>query len=270
MSRKISFTLNNKLNNKTRFSVLAAICILLSSNIFAYDFSEEAKRDLYDFRKTLFLSEIADYGYDFKSYIDGFERQQKTRILPWQEKLVLSAEILIQRLNFVQDKRTQKETLLDMSDLQKEIKSFIQAEDDLSEYLLTAYADLASRLISGMSGGDMYKMSMDSKQMYLEAISVNRRFAPAYSGYGNWLYFAPSVAGGGFNSALKQFSKAVKYSEEDFDLFINNVYLSQVYLKLGNRSACEKSMRNAEQIYPGNSLTRFIREKNEKGKCFFD
>lgn len=263
MHRKISFTLNNK----TRFSVLVSICILLSSNIFAYDFSQETKRDLYDFRKTLFLSE---QDFDFKSYIDGFEEHQKNRILSEQEKLVLSAEILIQRLNFVQDKRTQKETLLDMSDLQKEIKSFIQSEDDLSEYLLTAYADLASRLISNMSGGEMYRMSMESKQMYLEAISMNRRFAPAYSGYGNWLYFAPSVAGGGFNSALKQFSKAVKYSEEDFDLFINNIYLSQVYLKLGNKSACEKSMRNAEQIYPGNSLTRFIREKNEKGKCFFD
>lgn len=270
MSRKISFTLNNKLNNKIRFSVLASICIFLSSNIFAYDFSEETKRDLYDFRKTLFLSELADCNYDHKSYIDGFEKKQKEKNLPEQENFAVSAEILIQKMNFVQDKRTQKETLLDMADLQKEIRSFIQAENDLSEYLLAGCADLESRLISSMSGGDMYKMSMDSKQMYLEAISINRRFAPAYSGYGNWLYFAPSVAGGGFNSALKQFSKAVKYSSEDFDLFINNIYLSQVYLKLGNKSACEKSMRNAEQIYPGNSLTKFIREKNEKGKCFFD
>ncbi len=238
MPRKISFTLNNRI----MFSVLAAVCVFLSSNIFAYDFSEEAKRDLYDFRKTLFLSEIADYGYDFKSYIDGFEEQQKSRILPEQEKLVLSAEILIQKMNFVQDKRTQKETLLDMADLQKEIRGFVQEEDDLSEYLYTALADIESRLISNMSGGDMYKMSMESKQMYIEAISANNRFAPAYSGLGNWFYFAPSVAGGGFNSALKQFSKAVKYSTEDFDLFINNIYLSQVYLKLGNKSACEKSM----------------------------
>lgn len=266
MPRKISFTLNNKI----RFSVLVSIFILLSGNIFAYDFSEEIKRDLYDFRKTLFLFELADFNYDCKSYIDDFETRQKEKNLPVQENFVVSAEVLIQKMNFVQDKRTQKETLLDMADLQKEIKSFIQAEDDLSEYLLTGYADLASRLVSSMSGGDMYKMSMDSKQMYLEAISINRRFAPAYSGYGNWLYFAPSVAGGGFNSALKQFSKAVKYSAEDFDLFINNIYLSQVYLKLGNMSAYEKSMRNAEQIYPGNSLTKLIREKNEKGKCFFD
>lgn len=266
MHRKISFTKNNKI----RFSVLALICILLSGNVFAYDFSPETVRDLYDFRKTLFLSEIADYGYDFKSYIDDFERQQKTRILPGQEKLVLSAEILIQKMNFVQDKRTQKETLLDMADLQKEIRSFVQEEDDLSEYLYTALADLESRLISNMGGGDMYKMSMESKQMYLEAISANNRFAPAYSGYGNWLCFAPSVAGGGFNSALKQFSKAVKYSAEDFDLFINNIYLSQVYLKLGNKSACEKSLQKAEEVFPGNYLTKFIREKNENGKCFFD
>lgn len=250
-----------------KFCIFFGLFIFSFMNIYSYSFNQNTINDLYNFRQTLYL---ANADFDYTTYIENFYSEQKEKNLSEQEKYTVYSEILIQKLNFIQDKKTKKETILEMFEHQSQIENFLTKQKDLSEYLLTNYADLESRLISNMSGGEMYKMSMESKKLYLQAISINKKFAPAYCGYGNWLYFAPSVAGGGYNAALKQFSKAIKNSTKDFDLFINYIYQSQVYLKLGNKNLCEKSMQKAEEIFPGNNLTKLIRIKNEKGKCFFD
>lgn len=250
-----------------KFFALFGLFIFSSINIYSYSFNQNTINDLYNLKTTLYL---ANTDFDYKTYIENFYSSQKQKNLSEQEKYTVHSEILIQKLNFIQDKQVKKETILEMFELQSQIENFLTEQKDLSEYLLTTYADLESRLISNMSGGEMYKMSMESKRMYLKAISINKKFAPAYCGYGNWLYFAPSVAGGGYNAALKQFTKAIKNSTKDFDLFINYIYQSQVYLKLGNKNLCEKSMEKAEKIFPENNLTKLIRIKNEKGKCFFD
>ncbi len=233
----------------------------------AYDFDRQTVQDLYSFRKSVFLAEP---GFDFSGCIDSFQVSQNEKHLGVQERFVVDSEILLQRMNLLEDSEKRRHTVLDMLSLQKKIAEFIKNTQDVSEYLYVSCADLQSRLISNLSGGEMYRLSMDSRRMYEKAISLNGNFAPAYSGYGSWLYFAPSVAGGGLNSALKQFSRAVKFSDEKMDLYMNLIYRSQVHLRLGNKKAYEKDLAAAEKVFENEYLIQEIRRKNEKGKYFFD
>ena len=130
--------------------------------------------------------------------------------------------------------------------------------------------DIKSRIVNYISGGEMYKISMEAKKLYQQAIKINNKYAPAYTGYANWFYFAPAVAGGGYKEALKQFSKAVSYSTSQGDLYINLIYRSQVYLKLGNKKECQKDLQSAHDIFPNETLTAVIKSKNEKGLFFLD
>ncbi len=241
------------------------IFLLCYAFVFAFDMN--IVDNLNQLKQELYLS---DDSADFVPILENFKNINLNENLSEEEKFTIQAELSILKLNFVSDKRIQKETILDMLDYQKEMQLLIQNEKNLSLYFLTSYADMVSRIVGSVSGGDMYRLSMESKAVYQRVLRTNNKFAPAYSGYGNWLYFAPSVAGGGFNAALKQFNKAVKFALNDFDLYINYIYRSQVYFKLGNKKNCLIDLTKAHEIFPVEKLTEAIKEKNEKGNTFFD
>lgn len=245
------------------FILVAAVSISLS----AYTFDASVQKDLCELQKQAFMLE---YGTHVNDLINQFEQRSNIEQLPEQEALTVKANVLIVKMNNVTDKNELKHLITDMKYLHEQMDEIYHKKNDLSEQYLTALGDIKSRIVNYISGGEMYKISMEAKKLYQQAIKINNKYAPAYTGYANWFYFAPAVAGGGYKEALKQFSKAVSYSTSQGDLYINLIYRSQVYLKLGNKKECKKDLQSAHDIFPNETLTAVIRGKNEKGLFFLD
>ena len=245
------------------FILIAAVSFSLS----AYTFDASVQKDLCELQKQAFMLE---YGTQVNDLINQFEQRSNIEQLPEQEALTVKANVLIVKMNNVSDKNELKHLITDMKYLHEQMDEIYHKKNDLSEQYLTALGDIKSRIVNYISGGEMYKISMEAKKLYQQAIKINNKYAPAYTGYANWFYFAPAVAGGGYKEALKQFSKAVSYSTNQGDLYINLIYRSQVYLKLGNKKECQKDLQSAHDIFPNETLTAVIRGKNEKGLFFLD
>lgn len=248
--------------NLTLLFIVFFYCMSLS----AYNFDVSVKNKLYELQEFSFIHD----GEDFKKSLSNFSQNLNEKKFGEQELYTLKSSILIARLNNVSEKQELKELVSELKLLHEQMDDFYLQSKDLSEYFLTALGDIKSRLVNYVSGGDMYKISMDAKKLYQQAIRLNNKYAPAYTGYANWFYFAPAVAGGGYKEALKQFMKAVSNSSEKIDLYINLIYRSQTYLKLGNKKDCEKDLKSAHDIYPNEKLTEEIRGLNEKGLYFLN
>lgn len=247
--------------------ILSILMASISITLSAYTFNASVQNNLCELQKESFILEDGTQIYEL---LNQYEQRFNVNQLPEQEALTVKAIIFIVKLNNVTDKDELKHLIVDMKVLHEQMDDIYHTNADLSEQYLTALGDIKSRIVNYMSGGDMYKISMEAKKLYQQAIKVNNKYAPAYTGYANWFYFAPAVAGGGYKESLKQFSKAVSYSTNKGDLYINLIYRSQVYLKLGNKKECQKDLQSAHEIFPNETLTEAIRGRNEKGHCFLD
>lgn len=247
--------------------ILSILLTTVSLSLSAYTFDTSVQNDLCELQRQAFVLEDGSQIYDL---INQFEQRFKVNQLSEQEALTVKANIFIVKMNNVTDKDELKHLITDMKILHEQMDDVYHSKTDLSEQFLTALGDIKSRIVNYISGGEMYKISMEAKKLYQQAIKINNKYAPAYTGYANWFYFAPAVAGGGYKESLKQFSKAVSYSTSQSDLYINLIYRSQVYLKLGNKKECQKDLQSAHEIFPNETLTEAIRGKNEKGLCFLD
>lgn len=246
--------------------IIASIYMGLLFNASAYVFDQNIQKEILNIEKIMYVQND-DL---FENAISEVESKISAADLPDQEFYALKVNLLLAKLNMTSDKQEQKKIVLEMKLLHEQADDYYRNNSDFSECFLTSLADLKSRLVNYVSGGSMYKISMEASKIYQQAIKINNKYASAYSGYGNWFYFAPAVAGGGYKEALKQFNKAVTNSSDPIERYINLIYRSQTHQKLGNKKQCNQDLTSAHQIFPEEKMTDQIRILNEKGKCFFD
>lgn len=246
---------------------LIVIELLITFSLASYTFNDLAKKELNKLHKISFINENIS---EVNNYLSSLENNSFIEELPAQESFTIKINILLTKMNTITDEQDLKQLVSQMKLLNDELYDFYKNTEDFSVEFLTASGDLLSRLLNYVSGREMYKMSNNAKVLYQKAIKTNSKYALAYTGYANWFYFAPAVAGGGYKEALKQFTKAVAKSSEEIDLYINLIYRSQTYLKLGNKKACKKDLESAHAIFPEEKLVSEIRRLNEKGRYFLD
>jgi len=232
-----------------------------------YVFDQKVIQDIYRFKQELYLLPEST---DYKKFIDNFLSKEECKELPPQELYTVRNIAAVERLNFLDSTENQKGNYYILDSRYHESSEFMKSEKNLSEWFLVSFADVESRLINYAAGGEMYRISMEAKSFYEKALRQNKKFSYGYIGYASWLFFAPAVAGGGYDAALKQFGKAIKNADTDFDIYIALIYRSQVYYKMGKSVECKKDLKTAHDIYGTEKLTDTVRVKNEKGKSLFE
>lgn len=197
-------------------------------------------------------------------------------IADMQEKLICRNLLLVEKLNFspVQDdSQLKKLFFVEMSALARENQKYMEENKNADKWLLVSYSDLLVRLMEYQSSKEIYKMSLETKKLYLQALKIDSKFAYAYNSYSLWLYFAPSIAGGGLDVAYKNISKAVKYAaaaSDKYGLYVYYINRSQILYKMKKFNDYDRDLNLAHELFPEETFTESLREMNRNDKILFN
>jgi hypothetical protein len=167
------------------------------------------------------------------------------------------------------------------SDTKRSLYRALRAQKDTCEvymrehkkpgiYFLTSFGDITVRLLEFIASGDMIQESMKAKQLYTQALKIDKKFPYALTGYALWQYFAPPIAGGGYNAALGTFNKVLQYAKTEGDKYFGYLYRSQLYFVMGRKTESAADLAAAHALVPGESFTATLREQNAQGKTLFN
>lgn len=204
--------------------------------------------------------------------IDNLEKRTEA-IKDEQEKLICQNILLIEKLNFSSEKDNpdlKKYFFMEMNEHARKNQKYIEENKKVDKWLLVSYSDLLVRLMSYYSSKEMLKTSMETKRLYLQALEIDSKFAYAYNSYALWLYFAPSIAGGGLDISYKNSSKAVKYANNKNELYLYYINRSQILYKMKKIREYEQDLNAAHTLFPEETFTEKLKEMNKNEKILFD
>lgn len=189
-----------------------------------------------------------------------------------EEKLTLSNFLTIELINYMGNGgASEKEEYLLIK--KQNNKSIDYMKDKkisaVSPLFLISWADIKGRLVAYLSGSPLYEESNKSKEFYQYALKKDKKLSQGHLSFGLWLYFAPPIAGGGYDNALYELSKAVSYAKNNNEKFLSLCFRSQLYFLLGQQEKAEKDLTDAHTLFPSEAFTEFIRGVNKNGKAFF-
>jgi tetratricopeptide (TPR) repeat protein len=191
----------------------------------------------------------------------------------FDEESVLTAKniIAIETANFMENtSENEKKIYLLLINQENECSYYMKNNRNFGKWFLASYADIQTRLLTFVTSRELFKYSMSAKGMYQKSLKIDRNFGYALNGYGVWLYFAPPIAGGGYDAALKQLNRSIQHYSNDVDLFFAYIYRSQVYFAMGKNRESIKDLNSARSVFDSDMFISHIKEKNEKGLSFFD
>jgi len=177
----------------------------------------------------------------------------------------------------------EKQNVTDSEDTEQQEKNFIEAKEELdkcksfleakgakkvSVYFLVSYADLEIRQLSFLPSTQQVSEAMYTKYLYEQAQKKDRNSSYALRSYGLWLYFAPPIAGGGYDAALKTLTQALKKSKTPEEKYFALLYRSQVYFALRDKNSDYADLDAAHEAYQDENFTEFVKKLNEENKSF--
>lgn len=206
------------------------------------------------------------------SVIANFESKYEQNYNSWsdEDKLIFDNVLAIEKIIFLPEEEVkQVYILLQGQNLACEEFFKDKKPRDVNKWFLTTWADIKPRLLPFLSGMDLLIQSAKAEKLYKEAIKKDKEFSPALRGYALWLFYAPPIAGGGHNKALKQMSLAVEYAQTDIELFLALCYRSQVLFAMGKEEESLDDLEKVHTLFPEEMLASMMREANENDKNFF-
>ena len=189
-----------------------------------------------------------------------------------EEKITLSNFLAIELINYMGNSGdSEKEKYLLISNQNNKSSYYMKDKkiSAVSPWFLISWADIKGRLVAYLFGSSLYEESNKSKELYQYALKKDKKCSQGHLSFGLWLYFAPPIAGGGYNNALYELSKAVSYAKNNNEKFLSLCFRSQLYFTLGQQEKAEKDLTAAHILFPSESFTEFIRGVNKNGKVFF-
>ncbi|EFW36774.1 tetratricopeptide repeat protein [Treponema phagedenis] len=247
---------------KQKFSFMVCLVLLLTATGFAQDIYNEfgqLKMGLYDLPESDRIKKIKDFQ----------AKAEKDSALSEEEKLTISNLLILELANIT---KAEKERYLLFETQNKKNESYMEGKKlpALGKWFLVSTADVKSRRIAYLSGTVQINEAVGAKELYLQALKQDKKFSQGHLSYGLWLYFAPPIAGGGYDKALAEISKAVSYAKKEDEKFLALCFRSQVYFTLGQHEKTEADLQAAHAAFPSETFTELIREINKNGKVFFE
>lgn len=186
-----------------------------------------------------------------------------------EEYLALSSLIALEKINCMEDEK-EKYLLLEKCDNENCLYMKGKKLSSFNKYFLLSCADIKSRCLAYLSTQNQITQSAEAKKLYGIALKKDKKFSKAHMSYALYLYFAPPIAGGGYEVALKEATRAVSSARKDYEKYFSLCFRSQFYFAKGQKEKAEKDLQKAASLFAGETFTSVIREMNANGKLFFD
>lgn len=255
--------MEGKMKRKILFTV-----ILIAG---VYGFSQKIYDDFYKFKAELYNTEIET----IQNSLENYKNKIAAGSLTPEEQITLKNFITLEEINVLsrnKDSADKKKIYIMLKSQNDESIAFMEGKkkSDLGKWFLLSLGDIKSRFLQFLSEKKLFTEAHETQQFYLNAIKKDKKFSPAHLSYGLWLFFAPPIVGGGYENALKEFSKAVSSAKNNYEKYQTLIYRSQVYFALDNIKASEADLKNAKKLIPNEIFTDQIKELNKNDKIFFE
>jgi hypothetical protein len=245
---------------------LVAACILSANALFSENPAESFLSKRFDFY-------IYNTSQETLAQIHAFRESAGGLALAEEERLSLENLLLLEELNFSGDSDAEKKRLYPLLNEQSlKNGNFLNGKRiaSLSVIFLVSCANIKVRILEYLPAGQAYGESMAARDLYLQALRKDRRSSYALANYALWLYFAPPIAGGGYDPALKTMSRALNYATDKKEKYFILVYRSQIFFAMKRKNDCAGDLAQARSLFPAGNFTEIAEELNEKNKSLFD
>ncbi len=257
-------------------------CIVLffsvHSSLFAEKIISSEAENLFnsfmDFRRILSLTQ------DDQSALKEIDDFMNQFYLPFkdnfseEELIVINNLYTTERYNYLQydknggSEQAEKELLNQLENVTAYMDKGKTA--DFNKWTLVTSANVIGCYMSFHPVPAALKYGQRQKDFYKEAYEQNPDFWYAVSHYAQWLFFAPSIYGGGKKKAESLFLKSLEISKTDTEKYYSNIFLSQFYFTEGKKQLSLKYLDAADSYLPGGRYVSFIRKINSEGKSTFE
>ena len=209
--------------------------------------------------------------YDFLVYVNTQPSitDIETKIIEYEEKyagrLYEYTEVLLHKLRILRESIGSRERL-DTLNMLDERWAALAAQRDLTSDEYRVWADVLNMRIPLVPMKKLIQDSRSAYEYFNTAIRLDKRNAAAHRNLGTWSLFAPRIAGGGLNKALKSLKRAVALSDNDLDRYFALIWLSQVHMKKGDEKNHAQALDEAGEIFGETVFLGYVRDQNKNGK----
>ena len=209
--------------------------------------------------------------YDFLVYVNTQSSitDIELKIIAYEEKyaseLYEYTEVLLHKLRIFRESIGSRERLESLNMLDERWAA-LAAERDLTSDEYRVWADVLNMRIPLVPMKKLIQDSRSAYEYFNTAIRLDKRNAAAHRNLGTWSLFAPPIAGGGLNQALKSLKRAAALSDNDLDRYFALIWLSQVHMKNGDEKNHAQTLEEAEEIFGETVFLGYVRDQNKNGK----
>ena len=234
----------------------------------------------------LLFSDIYDDFLAFKvdlynrGYIEGIE----TMFEEWnanfakmdlgeEDKLAVENLVTIERVNLMQDAKAEKKIYKMLKARETISLKYIESKKraNVGKWFLLSLGDLKVCLLDYASWLNTYSEAIEAKKYISDALKKDDKFSSAYISQALWLFFAPAIAGGSYESALESFNSAVYYASSDMEKYLALIFCSQVHFKMKHTKEYIDDLKSATALVRGEMFTKYVQKLNtERGMVFFE
>ena len=226
--------------------------------------------DFYSFKVELYnrkdKSELA-------SSIEEWEKAHFRKNLSEEEVLTCQNLLALEKISLLQESANKKRIYKILKERDALSSKFLEKHKAHScgKWFLLSYGDIKSRLTAYASFLNVYSESKMAMQCYQDAIKKDKNFSPAYIAQGLWQFFAPAIAGGSYENALKSFNASVSSAKNNDEKYLALVFRSQAHFKMKHTKEWQEDLQIASSLIADEKFTKYVRSINsEKNKVFFE
>nr|WKT13902.1 hypothetical protein LKV13_04635 [Borrelia sp. BU AG58] len=200
---------------------------------------------------------------------------KKLSLLKDARKECLSSDINFQIASMIQQTRgdsnspdsysmlvSTKKELLDLISL----KTFESLERTIRSDAYRILGDINLFLLKYLGGRELIKISSEAREALEKSLEINEKNALANISLSTWYLYSPIIAGGNPRETINLALKGFKYSRNNVEKYLANIWASQGYFLLKNTKEQEKYLREASNIFPNGGFHKIVGEKNELGE----
>lgn len=240
--------------------------------VFSLYFPNLLTADVYDdfisFRVSLYNKENAE---ELSKALDEWEKNFASQNLTEEEKLTLKNLFVLEKISILKNDKKKIYSLLTAQD--KECSKFMEGKSTakVGKWFCLSYGNIKSRLTTYLSWLEVYNSSKLAKQYYDAAIKKDKNFSEAHIANALRLFFAPHIAGGSYEAALKECNIAVSSAKNNEEEYLALIFRSQIHFELKHTKEYDEDLKLAHSLISNEIFTKHIAKQNkEDDKIFFE
>lgn len=254
------------------FALLGSLSFLTANPVFSTS-EQQALDNLFVRRQQVSSLSSTEAISQLESYRILNLTAEKTAGFSEEAKLVLDAFVDLEMLAYKQSINYNDPTIKTTAyDQYLKLQGWLDAHpsETPNKWMYCAAAEAFNWYLAYLPMTQILTKGMLPKEYYEAALEQDPDMSYALCSLGQWLYFAPGIAGGGTKKAKSMLEKSVKTARTNPEKYITHLIYSQILFQTKDYTGAEKELAAAEAIQPDNTRARRFRQVNAKGFSWFE